>query len=186
MVNKKAPLLCPQATGPASLETNGFACGPIVQEEEPPSLQFRKEDPHLLRILHQSGSHVVAHPFDVRHCLYIFRELAKERLFIHLLKEGPLPGFHFWIVVGFHGEMEDDLPAPLVSLLGKLFRIRGEWQDGEGQRKIQIEELLRKAVFSPEIVDHNGDLRSKASLKRWRLGVKKRELMGDSILNLYF
>jgi hypothetical protein len=128
---------------------------------------------------------MIAHPFDIGDRFYISGELAKEPSFVHLLEESSFPGSDFRITAGFHGEMKDNLLTRSVSLQSKLLGIRCKGQDGEGERKIPMEEFLRNVVLSPEVVDHDSDLGSKTGFKSQWLGEDEGELMGGPILNLY-
>jgi len=92
---------------------------------------------------------MIAHPFDIGDRFYISGELAKEPSFVHLLEESSFPGSDFRITTGFHREMKDNLLTRSVSLQGKLFGIGCKGQDGEGERKIPMEEFLRNVVLSP-------------------------------------
>jgi hypothetical protein len=89
---------------------------------------------------------MIAHPLDVRDHLNIFRELAKEPLFIHLLKERPFAGLDLWIIVRFHGKMEDNLLTPSLSLQGNGFCM-GCKAEGRGSGEDPNEGFLEKCGF---------------------------------------
>jgi len=82
--------------------------------------------------------------------------------------------------------MEDDLYPSPVSLYSKGLGMWSERENGEGERNIPTKEFMRNFIFSPKIINHNGNLgvknRFKSGWCRWNKG----EMMGDSIQNLNF
>jgi hypothetical protein len=126
---------------------------------------------------------MIAHPFDVRNCLNIFGELAKQIRFIHLFKENSFPRTDLRIASRLHRKMEDDfLPFP-VSLPGKGFRITSERKNGKGDREIPTKEFLGNLIFSPEVVNDNSDLWAKTHPQRRWKRADKCKLMSDSSQN---
>jgi hypothetical protein len=82
--------------------------------------------------------------------------------------------------------MKDNFFPLLVSLLGKGFGIRGKGKDGEGEGDIPMKNLLSYMIFSPKVINHNGNLGPKRSLQCGWFRVDEGKLMSRSILNLYF
>jgi hypothetical protein len=83
----------------------------------------------------------------------------------------------------FHGKMEDDFLSLPVSLPGKGFRIRGERENGKGNREIPTKEFFGNLIFSPEVVNDNSDLRAKTHPQRRWKRADECELMSDSTQN---
>src|SRR3972149_724435 len=69
MVDKETPFHRFHSKTLGHLKANRLRRGPAIQKEEISSFQLRKNDPHLFSVLHQSGSHMVAGPLNIRDCL---------------------------------------------------------------------------------------------------------------------
>src|SRR5512136_2776601 len=109
MIEKNGPFRCFEADGIGRLNPDRFWGGSTVQEEEPPPLQLRENQFHLLRIFHEPGTHMVTHPLNIGDGIDVSGKLTNQTVFIHLQKKSPLSWLDLRVAMGLHGKVQDDL-----------------------------------------------------------------------------
>ena len=98
---------------------------------------------------------MVIHPGDIRDSRQVQGCLSPDLLFVHICQQRPGAGIFSRVGTGFHREVEEDLLAGRVKNLGRLRRMGGVGENGEGDGRPDPRQFLH----APRLVErpHAGD-----------------------------
>ena len=101
---------------------------------------------------------MVIHPGNIRDSRQVQGYLSPDLLFVHICQQRPGAGIFSRVGTGFHREVEEDLLAGRVKNLGRLRRMGGVGENGEGDGRLDPRQFLRGAQIVADVIDDDGDL----------------------------
>src|SRR6266478_1409324 len=127
--------------------------------------QHRHQLVHQRRVRRGLRALMIVHASDVwnglQQTVHQSAHLTRGHAWPQLLRFRPL------VAYGLHGQMQHDLIAPAMGLLGDLNRPRMIWQHRDGDRKLHRKDGVRGGAIVSQVIHDDGET-SAFALRRWK------------------